>query len=38
MNRSMWLSASRGAVLPIAILVLVGVMVVPIPAACIYIG
>ncbi len=38
MNRSMWLSASRGAVLPIAILLLVSLMVVPIPAAFLDIG
>ena len=38
MNRTMWLSASRGAVLPIAILLLVSLMVVPIPAAFLDIG
>ncbi|HYD14619.1 MAG TPA: flagellar biosynthesis protein FlhA [Allosphingosinicella sp.] len=38
MNRSMWLSASRGAVLPIAILLLVSLMVVPIPATFLDIG
>ena len=38
MNRSLWLSASRGAVLPIAILLLVSLMVVPIPAAFLDIG
>ena len=38
MNRGMWLSASRGAVLPIAILLLVSLMVVPIPAAFLDIG
>ena len=38
MNRNMWLSASRGAVLPIAILLLVSLMVVPIPAAFLDIG
>jgi flagellar biosynthesis protein FlhA len=34
----MWLSASRGAVLPIAILLLVSLMVVPIPATFLDIG
>ncbi len=38
MNRNVWLSASRGAVLPIAILLLVSLMVVPIPAAFLDIG
>ncbi|HTU13305.1 MAG TPA: FHIPEP family type III secretion protein, partial [Allosphingosinicella sp.] len=38
MNRTMWLSASRGAVLPIAILLLVSLMVVPIPAFFLDIG
>ena len=38
MNRSLWLSASRGAVLPIAILLLVSLMVVPIPATFLDIG
>jgi len=38
MNRSLLLSASRGAVLPIAILLLVSLMVVPIPAAFLDIG
>src|SRR6478672_3441041 len=38
MNRSLVLSASRGAVLPIAILLLVSLMVVPIPAAFLDIG
>jgi len=38
MNRTMWLSASRGAVLPIAILLLVSLMVVPIPATFLDIG
>jgi flagellar biosynthesis protein FlhA len=38
MNRNLWLSASRGAVLPIAILLLVSLMVVPIPAAFLDIG
>src|SRR3954467_11216728 len=38
MNRSLLLNASRGAVLPIAILLLVSLMVVPIPAAFLDIG
>jgi flagellar biosynthesis protein FlhA len=38
MNRTNWLSASRGAVLPIAILLLVSLMIVPIPATFLDIG
>src|SRR6201991_1591437 len=38
MNRNIWLSASRGAVLPIAILLLGSLMIVPIPAAFLDIG
>src|ERR1043165_5543364 len=38
MKPNLWLSASRGAVLPIAILLLVSLMVVPIPAAFLDLG
>src|ERR1044072_1420916 len=38
MNRSVWLSAGRGAVLPIATLLLVMLMVVPVPALLLDVG
>ncbi len=38
MNRTVWLSAGRGAVLPIATLLLVMLMVVPVPAALLDLG
>ena len=37
-NRKVWLSAGRGAVLPMATLCLVALMVVPIPATLLDIG
>jgi flagellar biosynthesis protein FlhA len=37
-NRKVWLSAGRGAILPIATLMLVGLMVVPIPAVLLDVG
>jgi flagellar biosynthesis protein FlhA len=37
-NRKVWLSAGRGAVLPLATLILVALMVVPIPATLLDIG
>jgi flagellar biosynthesis protein FlhA len=38
LNRQVWLSAGRGAVLPLATLILVALMVVPIPATLLDIG
>ena len=38
LNRKLWLNAGRGAILPVAILVLVGLMVVPVPSAILDIG
>ncbi len=38
LNRRIWLNASRGAILPIAILLLVTLMVVPVPATLLDIG
>ncbi|MDP8913902.1 MAG: FHIPEP family type III secretion protein, partial [Pseudomonadota bacterium] len=37
-NRKVWLSAGRGAILPLATLMLVGLMVVPIPAVLLDVG
>jgi flagellar biosynthesis protein FlhA len=38
LNRKVWLSAGRGAILPLATLMLVGLMVIPIPSALLDIG
>jgi flagellar biosynthesis protein FlhA len=38
MNKAVWLSAGRGAILPFATLMLVGLMVVPVPAALLDVG
>ena len=37
-NRKLWLSAGRGAILPLATLMLVGLMVVPVPSLVLDIG
>jgi flagellar biosynthesis protein FlhA len=37
-NRKLWLDAGRGAILPLATLALVGLMIVPVPAAVLDIG
>ena len=37
-NRKLWLSAGRGAIMPLATLALVGLMIVPVPAVVLDIG
>ena len=37
-NRELWLSAGRGAIMPLATLALVGLMIVPVPAVVLDIG
>jgi flagellar biosynthesis protein FlhA len=37
-NRKLWLDAGRGAIMPLATLALVGLMIVPVPAAVLDIG
>ncbi len=37
-NRRLWLDAGKGAILPFAILALVGLMIVPVPATVLDIG
>ena len=37
-NRKLWLDAGRGAILPLATLALLGLMIVPVPAAVLDIG
>src|SRR5688500_16436418 len=37
-NRKLWLSAGRGAIMPLATLALVGLMIVPVPAMVLDIG
>jgi flagellar biosynthesis protein FlhA len=38
LNRKLWLNASRGAILPLATLMLVGLMVVPVPSVLLDVG
>jgi flagellar biosynthesis protein FlhA len=38
LNRKLWLDAGRGAILPLATLALVGLMIVPVPAALLDVG
>ncbi len=38
MNRTLWISSAKGAILPLATLMLVGLMIVPVPSFVLDIG